>query len=546
MLEKLRNLQMPWKADHSRSAGADIATADAPMRGGEENEGTDFTGVHDVVKSVDYWFEMEANAIEKEADELSSRWAAENLPTLNASEDLDLEPERILAMRCSELWQRWARRVHTKLQDGIDRTGARLTACIGAARGSIAAAQVARVQLLEAESAISQIEGETASAQGPVRYPAYIPAWEFWLLTIALVLVEFIANQPVFRIIWAIRPEVASELNARVLDVASAGGWLAGPKIALFEAASHFEASLLAAVVVVLLFVLAKSVGGSIRPLVALSTRNYRFAAASIVSLHRQKTVVLAASAIGTALVIYFLFDARGGASTLVNSRVAVAESEVARIGQRIDSLRTAGQIITSDVTMRQLDADSELDRLQSDLSFARTIESNNRGILLLNISLALAALVLGFMHDKRDITDTMGVHPDLPGLKRKCVKLEEQIIQQKRAVQDSLLNGERSIGTITSLLRADPSASEEGKRARLESIIPRWRAENARLRGLDPVSIAAFRRQSPLDLPALRKLGALERPDSFEVLTKELRSLYDALAAFEQRQELDFPAAAA
>lgn len=490
-----------------------------------DDDTSTFSGVHDITKSVDVWFAIEVSQIEKEADAYAEQWAHENLPTLSEVNEELLSPEKVLLKRCGELWQRWPRRIHTKFQDAIDGCAEDLGKAVSGARAAIVEMKLARTQIGEAEDRMEDIRAETAANQGPVRYSAYISKWWAQSLAVLLIAVEFIANQPVFRVIWPINADVEAEL-AGILEDAAAGGWLAGPKIAFFDAVSHFEASMLALVVVVLLYILAKSLGTSLRPIVALRPSDYPFASRSIVSLHRQKWVMFGISVLGTIAVLWFLFASRGSASNLVEERLKAATAAVDRIAAENAARSASGEILGSDRALLLEDATANQSRLEHALGFAQTIEANNFTILVLNFSLVCFALVLGFMSDTRDIADTMGEHPELRGLKERVARLTESLVRQSAVAHDQLLRGDRAIARLNSLLRSDPLSTIEAKRSRLESIIPRWRARNALLRGLDPTSIAAFRRDVPLTLDVPDEAIALVKPDGFDANASELRTL--------------------
>ncbi|MBA3852997.1 MAG: hypothetical protein C0503_01200 [Gemmatimonas sp.] len=533
-------MSIPLPIEHVAAGDATAVPATAatlpPSTDADEGTST-FSGVHDITKSVDVWFAIEVSQIEKEADAYAEQWAHENLPTLAEVNEELLSPEKVLLKRCGELWQRWPRRIHTKFQDAIDGCAEELGKAVSGARASITEMRLARTQIREAEERMEDIRAETAANQGPVRYNAYIAKWWAHFLAFMLITVEFIANQPVFRVIWPINADVEAELSGILQDVA-AGGPLAGPKIALIDAISHFEASMLALVVVVLLYILAKSLGTSLRPIVALKPVDYPFASRSIASLHRQKWVMFGIALLGTFAVIWFLYASRGSASSLVAERLKAATAAVERINTENAARSARGEILGSDRALLLEEATANQSRLENTLGFAQTIEANNFTILVLNLSLVCFALVLGFMSDSRDIADTMGEHPELRGLKERVARLTESLVRQSALAHDHLMKGDRAIARLNSLLRSDPLSTLEAKRSRLESIIPRWRARNAVLRGLDPTSIAAFRRDVPLILPTPGNDTDLVKPDGFDSNVSELRSLGGTLYSVDR--ELD------
>lgn len=493
-----------------------------------------YSGVHDVIKTVDHWFERETHQIEREADRLAADWANENLPTLNGGGETRLEPEEMLAKLCGELWQRWPERVQVKMQDAIDSASADLAKSVGMARAALVEMRVAGADLRETEQKVEQMRREAELRNGKVKYEAFLPTWATRFLTILLVAVEFIANQPVFRIIWPMQSDVAAGLSEQ-LERAANSGILSGLKIAAYETFSYFEATVLAFAVVVLLFVLAKSLGTSTRPIVALKEQDHPYASRSIAALHRQKKTLGAVAGVGVVAVLAFLFMSRAGATEIVEGRVKEARLRVSQIQQLADSLDANGDGAGSTTILQLSQAQDEVFRLDEQLAFAKTVESNNVAIVVLNISLVCFAFVVGFMGDKRDLTDVEGEHPDFQRLREKCTKLHEQIVRYANQAREHVTQGQLAESRLASLHRSRPLATLDAKRARLDSIIPRWRTTNARLRGLDPVSIAAFRRPEDLALPQITRNIQLVRPETVDSSSKELKDLIPAIYGAER-----------
>lgn len=513
-----------------------MAPAEADTTDSSDTNG--FSGVHDVFKTVDHWFDRETHQIEREADKQAAQWAQENLPTLNEVGEEILPPEDVLAKLCGELWQRWPERIQVKMQDAIDSAASDLARAVGAARAALVEMKVARGDLRETEGKIEQIRRDMDSKSRPVRYDAFLPARAVWLLTVLLVMVEFIANQPVFRIIWPMQADVAAALSEQLQRAANSGTF-SGVKIAALEAISYFEASMLAFAVVVLLFVLSKAIGTSVRALVALKEADHPFASRSIAALHRQKKVLGAVCAVGTIAVLVFLLMSRADASGIVGDRVAEAKQGLARLQQKMDSLDRAGAVIGSAQTMTIARQQDDVARFEEQLQFAKTIEANNVAIAILNVSLVCFAFAVGFMGDKRDLTDTEGEHPDFQRLREKCTRLSEQLVRHANDAREQVTHGQLTMSRLASLHRARPLATLEAKRERLASIIPRWRTENARLRGLDPSSIATFRKPVVLSLPEISRKIVMEQPDSVSAHKKELELLTNAIYSAEREAEL-------
>lgn len=504
----------------------------------ESSENGGFSGVHDVMKSVDYWFEREADSIEKQADAYARSWADENMPTLTQARAQALEPEQVLSSMSGALWRRWPERIQVKMQDAIDAAAAELGSRTSAVRGTLLELRVTNEQLRDAEGKVEEIRRLTEANRGPVRYARYFSAWVSWTLAILLVVVEFVANQPVFRLIWPMQSAVAAKLADRMESI-DTDAWYSGILVALLETSSYVEASMLALLVVLLLYVLAKSIGVAVRAIAALRPADYPFASRSIESLHRQKKVLGAAAVLGTVCILAFLFISRGSADQIVTARVDQSRLQVQNFQRKADSVVSVGGTPSASDAVAANDARFTLERLENDQAFARTIAANNIGIFILNLSLVSFAFVVGFMSDERDLSDTMGEHPDLKPLKEKCVRLREQLLRRASEAREEARQADAAIGRLNSLLRARLLGTIDAKRERLMSIVPSWRAANAQLRGIDPSSIASFRVPAILELPQIDVSVRLVKPDGFDENVAELRAIRDDIYRAESGSDI-------
>ena len=89
-------------------------------------------------------------------------------------------------------------------------------------------------------------------------------------------------------------------------------------------------------------------------------------------------------------------------------------------------------------------------------------------------------------------------------------------------------------------------AAAVSSPRSRLESIIPLFRGENARTRGLDPANVRAFDDPPVLDLPPVDEQMGLAEPAEFTRLRDELTELGLRLAGLAPRLRPRESAAAA
>lgn len=507
----------------SSSTSSEGASAAKPF-GASDPDG--YAGVHNVLKRVDVWFEIEAAGVEKQAAEYAERWAVANLPTPGDKTEEPIDPEKVLAKRAGELWQGWAHRVRVKLQDSLDSAADDMSRHVASARTALTEYRIAREALGETERKIEDIKRVVAEERPRISYAKLLPEWAFWLLAVALVSVEFVANQPVFRIVWPMPANVSNAIAETVEDTLASGRW-AGLRYTLLELVSYVEASLLALVVVILLFVLGKELGSACRPLLALRSDDYPYAKRSIEALHRQKMLLAAVSALGTAAILFFLWSARATAPDVAGERLAATVAREQSVTAELNAAQANGDLsLITSVQTRLLDIGAERIQQEEVHAFARSIGKNSIGILVLNLSFVCCAFVVGFMSDSRDLTESVGEHPDLPGLRDKCHRMRADARRLADAAKEQTRLGELAGARVRSLLRTRPMSSQEAKRARLESVIPAWRAENARLRRLDPSMIAAFRFKPDLHLPSLDETLALAEPEQFADTQSALRTV--------------------
>ena len=306
-------------------------------------------------------------------------------------------------------------------------------------------------------------------------------------------------------------------------------GWFTGIKLAGLEFASYVEATALASIIVVVLVVSAKSAGAALRALTALKEEDYSFAAASIRALRRQMFTVLFVAGVIAGSIVTFLSMARTGAPALVAERLAIADTTRMKAEQEQRIIREAGQEREADVSdadVKAQEARIEVSRQQDLLAFAKTVEKNNNGMLFLNLALVGAGILIGFLRDSRDLTETIGEDADIVRLKQKCLTTREQVRRLTERARTHLTSADAAYARTNSLLRSDPLATLDAKRATLNGIIPTWREVNARMRRIDPSNIVAFQQPFLPSLIEIRNSVMLQKPETFGRTMNELERL--------------------
>ena len=84
----------------------------------DDNQGPS-SGLHDVVKKTDFWFNIQLSQLEKYAVDMAVAWANAGIPRQDAPLDGELPIETTLKARAQETFREWIARVKRKVQDAI-------------------------------------------------------------------------------------------------------------------------------------------------------------------------------------------------------------------------------------------------------------------------------------------------------------------------------------------------------------------------------------------------------------------------------------------
>jgi hypothetical protein len=104
--------------------------------------------------------------------------------------------------------------------------------------------------------------------------------------------------------------------------------------------------------------------------------------------------------------------------------------------------------------------------------------------------------------------------------------RLDADGLKLRQAAHAAQNGAQTEAGRINHLVRSNPLRDWRGKQERLQSVIPLFRGENARLRRIDPASILSFRERYLIPLPELDENVEFRTPVEFEQLVNELESL--------------------
>ena len=482
-------------------------------------------GVYAITRNTNYWFNRELAVIEQDATLLAGQWAAQGLPRHDVERNGPVEPEQVLAMKTLELYRQWRDRVAIKMQDAIQSASGSMSAQITALRSTIYALESNNNQRRAAER---EIENAHMLGEGDKSRVGYDKIFKsragFWIFAGILAAAEFTANFPVFRLLLPM-DSTLTQLAQSLGEAAESNSWLAGPLVVFQDMLLHFEAFVVALVAVVILVLLGKTAGSSIRSVVAFSTRESPLASTSIRSNRRQNLVVFIGAIAGVAFVLTFLYSARAQIAQTAADRVhadslSLQQAQAAQIAAGTDLTKTAA------TTQRELEASRVLQNHSDDAAYAITVQRINQAILWLNLGLVLAAMTLGFVYKQEELSDKRGEHPILGLMRARIKRLDADALKLKQAAQDAQNGALTEAGRINHLVRSNPLRDWRGKQERLQSVIPLFRGENARQRRIDPASILAFQEPYVIPLPELDENVELRTPVEFDQLMLELDNL--------------------
>ena len=338
------------------------------------------------------------------------------------------------------------------------------------------------------------------------------------MLTVA----EFTANFPVFRLLLPMNSTLVM-LAATLGEAAESHTWLAGPLVLLQDILLHFEAFLVALIAVVILVFLGKTAGASARAIVSFSESEAPMAATTIRAHRRQHTFVFVAGVLGIASVLSFMYFARAQIAETAQSRRALGQ-RVARDRRSSDQQAAGADLAKAPAaTQRVKDATRTLQQHLDDAAYAETVQRINNAIVWLNIGLVLAAMTLGFVYKREDLTDRQGEHPALKQLRKRMLALEREALAHAHAARIAMSNAATEAGRINHLLESHPLREWQAKQDRLQGIVPLFRGENARVRGLDPMNVVAFSQPGTIVFPQVNENEELRRPTELDQLLRQL-----------------------
>jgi hypothetical protein len=419
--------------------------------------------------------------------------AALELPTVNAT--VITEQEALLRERCRGLFERWTTAERRRIRDVLVDREEQVTRLLGRTEILLDRFErmISQVIRLKAKRSTRQQALAAQPAKERERSRSGISTRIYLLAISFLGVVEFFANAPVFSTLLPRDP-----LTERQIDVIAetSDGWLAGAQRVLAQLVLRPDAALLAAGVVTFLLVLAHFFGHSLRELVMRRGPETDRGATPPRTI-TENAVPMLLTGVGLVLVLGVLFQARVILGDVGERRYDQDMAVVSELRRESGWLRTDGELLqASQLTDQADDMEAASARLRE---YAASMSRMTLPILLLNITLVLAAITAAYFHLRVGVVDDReeeGFENSREGISRNAEATASEI-------SDMLSRAGRPLRELAGLATDGYSRDPGGVARSLESVIAAYRAENAAARGLTTTSVAAFRGDVALGLSA-------------------------------------------
>ncbi|MEX2609217.1 MAG: hypothetical protein WEA24_04665, partial [Gemmatimonadota bacterium] len=375
--------------DRLRGA-ADLPEAEDGERAGAQS-------LRRILGNADIGFGHDLAALEREASTLAQRAAAAHLPRVDVVYE-EVEEEAHLAARCRAVFHGWVERVRTNVQDAVQGSARDAGSHLSAYEHELGGLEGAVAELEQTAPALHQAEEAAEAGQSQVEVRGFFAHWKYWILIPLLVLVDWVANVPVFTELLPSDPGADEAWRELVARSEQYGLWAGAYRMAA-RTLHSIDASLLALGVIVFLVFLAHHFGEALRRVVSLSSRDTPTAATAVRSHRRQFFWSALLSFVGLVGVIAFLFLARNRLETSTAERLADARAQVEAAATRLEGARAADDLTAVGQAQQELQvAETLYEQRFERAQYAEVIAVMNGPILLLNIVLALAAALAAFL----------------------------------------------------------------------------------------------------------------------------------------------------
>jgi hypothetical protein len=486
--------------------------------------------VHEALKGLDVWFGYQVSALEKDALRHATAWAEKGLPRHDLDVNEPIEVEKDLRNRARQTYWQWVREVRRRMNGALSRQLTALGNALSGANRALESYRQAQDELARLnpredlrettrEPTESVLQEKSVSALRDTRLAeSHVPALAFWLLTVGLVLAEFIANAPIFTELF---PQDA-QIDAQVVAMTDTGnlGWLFGLKALAVKLLAYPDPAFLAFSVVVFFLFLGHKFGSYLRRWVAYGSPHVEVPQELCAHLKRQTTFVVWASVLAIFITLGVLFWARGTVFDMAKARYDNADTHLKGAKDKVAQAENSPD--HRDVNNARTDRNFwmvEYQHRQRRLDYAESISKMNIPITGLNLVLVIAAAIAGFSRQSVTVTADQKASV-LPGADRpptvpvrrpteiaahassveRVVSLRGELRAERVELALRLADAQQLDGKVVQLIGAQPMREWRGITSRLSSAVPMFRAENARLRNLDPRDIKAFNSSTELE----------------------------------------------
>lgn len=488
------------------------------------------SGLHEVIKNTDFWFNYQLSLLEKFAVTEALEWAKAGIPRQDAPLEGELPIESSLKARASEIFQEWIARTKRRVQDSIQAATAEASDKIVQFRYVFAQLERSTVEINTTEGAIRDREEALRNQQRTFGAPALLKRWFYISIIILLAIIDWIANVPIFSEL--LPAEFGSRQVWQQLAVAAEkSGATGGIKLLWHRVLFHLDVSIFALGVVAFLMLMAHFEGDAIRRWIVFNPDDEPLLAPTLKSQRRQTFAPMIAAFLGIFLAISFLYLSRSKLIEATTTGLNQAQHDVEDADRKVAEARSPQGDLNKvpELQQRSNQVRSNLDDWRERDKFAKDIGTMNIPILLLNVVLALTALTAAYCAAKPNVVEGKLVDPRIPELKSKLSSIRLEILNQHQSLRTLDASVQTSISLAKYLARTRPLADWEAKAQRLNAVVPLFRAENARARGVDPESIIAFKPRSAIDFPAVPS-EAFQIPPELAGLEQEFRELQNEL----------------
>ena len=481
-------------------------------------------GLRQVRAPADRWFDEQVAELEAAAVELAHAAAAAGLPRIDVAYE-SVPEEEALARRAEAVFRGWVERVRTRVQDAIQNCTRRADARLSAYEHELVELELSGIRMKAVTAALDRAESETAAGYTTLEVRRYFAPWKYRLLIALLVLVDWVANVPVFSELLPKDPGAEAAWRQIAADSEQFGP-LGGLYRAAARAAHHPDASVLALGVIIFLVFLAHVFGEAVRRCTSLDEAETPSAATTIRGHRRQFRFAALASSVGIVAVLGFLWLARYQLERSTAEQVAEVEAQVAEIQQQLAAARAAGDLAAiGEAEQRLADAQHILAHRIDRADYADVIARMNWPILLLNFVLVVAAALAAYLATRDSLHGRLD-NPQAAELRRELRALQRDEARHREALARLDIAIRREFAAANYLLHSRPLQGWEAMLDRLRAVIPRFRVENARARGIDTANIAAFQRPVVLAVAPGEEDAMLTAPAELIQQQERLESL--------------------